>query len=96
MLLGMLSKIFWDVDWNFDLDVDLKMLTKVLFKGEVLKEGWDEVNKATFMVKQEYKVNNEEEKKWSEQREENKDEEQKEVNEEEGQSEQAHLYGRST
>ena len=45
MLLGMLSKIFWDVDWNFDLVVDLKMLTKVLFKGEVLKEGWDEVNK---------------------------------------------------
>ena len=60
MLLGMLSKIFWDVDWNFDLDVDLKMLTKVLFKGEVLKEGWDEVNKATFMVKQENKVNKEE------------------------------------
>ena len=33
MLFEMLSKIFWYVDWNFDLDVDLKMLTKLLFKG---------------------------------------------------------------
>ena len=36
----MSSKIFWDVDWKFDLDVDLKMLTKVLFKGVQSFERW--------------------------------------------------------